>query len=74
VTRSALGPYVSIARGSQIEDSEIEDSIVMEGCRIADVRRISSSLVGERVTVRKGEDRPAAYRLMLGDSSDVRIP
>jgi len=74
VTRSTLGPYVAVARGSRIEDSEIRDSIVMEGCRIREVRPVSDSLIGERVQIEKSDHRPGAYRFMLGDSSDVRIP
>jgi glucose-1-phosphate thymidylyltransferase len=74
VTRSTLGPYVSVARGSRIEDSQIRDSILMEECRIREVRPVSDSLIGERVQIEKTDDRPGAYRFMLGDSSDVRIP
>ena len=74
ITRSTLGPYVSIAAETVVEDSEIDDSIVMEGCEIRDVRRVSGSLVGERVRITKDDGRPAAYRFVLGDSSDVRIP
>jgi glucose-1-phosphate thymidylyltransferase len=73
VEDSLLGPNASIYYGCTVSGSEIEDSIVMERCRIEDVRGVSQSLVGKDVEVRRGRDRPAMYRLMLGDQSQVEV-
>jgi len=73
VEDSVIGPNASIYFGCHIGDSEIEDSIVMERCRVEDVRAMSQSLLGKDVEVRRGRDGPATYRLMLGDQSRVQV-
>ncbi|HYH27628.1 MAG TPA: glucose-1-phosphate thymidylyltransferase, partial [Actinomycetota bacterium] len=74
IERSTLGPYVSVYENTEIEDSEIADSIILEESRISGVRPMRDSLVGKRVRLTKDEARPAAYRYMLGDSSEIVIP
>jgi glucose-1-phosphate thymidylyltransferase len=69
-----VGPYTSISDGVEIRDSEIEHSIVLDNSRI--VRpgsRIEDSLIGRSVEVTRGESRPAALRLLLGDDSQVSL-
>ena len=73
VEDSIVGPYTSIYYGCRVTSSEIENSIVMEHSVIEDVRAIADSLIGKRVEVRRGTQRPAAYRLMLGDQSQVHV-
>ncbi|HEV3475585.1 MAG TPA: glucose-1-phosphate thymidylyltransferase [Actinomycetota bacterium] len=68
-----IGPNASIYYGCTVTGSEVEDSIIMERCRIEDVRGVSQSLVGKDVEVRRGRERPAMYRLMLGDQSQVEV-
>jgi glucose-1-phosphate thymidylyltransferase len=70
---SIIGPNASIYFGCRIEGSQLEDSIVMERCRIEDVRGMAQSLLGKDVEVRRGKERPAMYRLMLGDQSQVQV-
>jgi glucose-1-phosphate thymidylyltransferase len=74
VVRSILGPYVSLYDGTTVEDSEIENSIIMEDCVVSEVRRMRDSLVGGNVRIAKDDGRPATFQFMLGDSSVVRIP
>jgi glucose-1-phosphate thymidylyltransferase len=69
-----VGPYTSISDHVEIVDSEIEHSIVLENSRI--VRpgsRIEDSLIGRNVEVTRGDRRPAALRLLLGDDSQVSL-
>jgi glucose-1-phosphate thymidylyltransferase len=73
VEDSLVGPNASISFGSRIENSQIEDSIVMERCRVSDVRAMAQSLLGKDVEVRRGRDGSAMYRLMLGDQSQVEV-
>jgi glucose-1-phosphate thymidylyltransferase len=73
VEDSVVGPYASIYFGCRIEGSQIEDSIVMERCRVEDLRGMAESLLGKDVEVRRGKARPAMYRLMLGDQSQVQV-
>jgi glucose-1-phosphate thymidylyltransferase len=74
ITRSILGPYVSISRETVIEDSEVADSIVMAGCEIREVRPMRESILGRGVRISKDSGRPSVYRFMLGDSSEVHTP
>jgi glucose-1-phosphate thymidylyltransferase len=73
VEDSLIGPYASIYYGCTVTGSELEDSIIMERCRIADVRALAGSLLGKDVEVRRGRARPAMYRVMLGDQSQVEV-
>jgi glucose-1-phosphate thymidylyltransferase len=73
VEDSLVGPNASIYEDCAVVGSEIEDSIVMERCRLEDVRAMAQSLLGKDVEVRHGRARPAAYRLMLGDQSQVEV-
>jgi glucose-1-phosphate thymidylyltransferase len=69
-----VGPFTSIAAGSHLERCEVEYSVVLERCQIADIGRLEGSLLGRDVVVRRTSERPAAHRLMLGDHSHVEIP
>jgi len=66
LTRSTIGPNVSIGAGSVIEDSEIQHTIIGERARI--VRsKLSNSLVGDEALIDgvKGT-------MTVGDNSEVR--
>jgi glucose-1-phosphate thymidylyltransferase len=69
---SRLGPNTSISFGCTVSGSTIEDSIVMEGCRIEGVRGVSGSLLGKNVEVRR-PPRAGSHRLVVGDQSQVEI-
>ncbi len=70
-----IGPYTAIGERCEISGSEVEHSILLAGCTVADLDgRIESSLLGRNVSVRRGGSQPRAYRLMVGDNSDISIP
>ncbi|MBI2267600.1 MAG: glucose-1-phosphate thymidylyltransferase [Armatimonadetes bacterium] len=74
LTDSYVGPFTSIHNRVTITKSEIEHSIVLEGSSILEIgARIEDSLIGKDVTVRRSDDKPKAYKLMLGDHSQVGI-
>ncbi|MBN1824473.1 MAG: glucose-1-phosphate thymidylyltransferase [Endomicrobiales bacterium] len=73
ITNSYIGPYSSIYHDTVIENSEIEHSIILENSNIKDIKRIEDSLIGQNVTIIKTQKKPAAYRIMVGDSSKVEI-
>jgi glucose-1-phosphate thymidylyltransferase len=74
VVRSYVGPFTSIYHHVVIEDSEIENSIVLENTHIIDAGgRIDASLIGREVRVQRSGKRPQAYTLMLGDHSQVEL-
>ncbi len=73
VTGSYIGPFTSVGPGGVIADSEIENSIVLEGASIRGVRRIEASLIGRDVEVTPAPRVCQAHRLVLGDHSKVQI-
>jgi glucose-1-phosphate thymidylyltransferase len=74
IVNSFIGPYTSISDGAEIENSEIEHSIILENSRIANPgQRIEDSLIGRNVHVIRADGRPAALRLLLGDDSQVSL-
>ena len=74
IINSYVGPFTSIGRGSHVESSEVENSIILENCRIIDIgSRLSDSLMGRNVSVRRGNQLPRSYRLMVGDNSEITV-
>jgi glucose-1-phosphate thymidylyltransferase len=74
VIRSYVGPFTSIYHHVLIQDSEIENSIVLENTEIVDAGgRIDASLIGREVRVQRSGKRPKAFTLMLGDHSQVEL-
>jgi glucose-1-phosphate thymidylyltransferase len=70
-----VGPYTAIGEGCVIESAEVEHSILLAGCEVRRLDgRIESSLLGRNVRISRDERQPRAYRFMLGDNSEVRVP
>ena len=76
VVRDAyIGPYTAIGPGCHIDHCEIENSIILEGSIVADLDvRLEGSLIGRNVRVRRTQSKPKAYRLLVGDNSEIKIP
>lgn len=69
-----IGPFTSIFHDCVVENSEIEQSIVLEHCQIKDIpHRIADSLIGRHVEITRSEYRPRVLKLTLGDNSKVGI-
>jgi glucose-1-phosphate thymidylyltransferase len=74
IVNSYVGPFTSIYHDVVIEDSEIERSIVLESSLIRDIpARIQDSLIGRNVNLTRSPIKPKAYKLTLGDHSQVGI-
>jgi len=73
ITDSYIGPFTSIYFNCSVSNSEIEHSIILENSIINDIKRLEDSLIGQNVRIKKTEKKPAAYRIMVGDSSKVEI-
>ena len=74
VVHAYVGPFTSIMSDSEIRDSEIEHSIVLEGSTISNLaNRVEDSLIGKNVRIYREPMKPSAYRFMLGDNSEVGI-
>ena len=71
ISNSYIGPYTSIGDNCEIMDTEIEDSVVMEGSKLAEVKGIVESLIGRGVKIREHTSKPKGYRFMVGDNSSI---
>lgn len=74
VVDSYIGPYTSIYHSCLIEDSGVEHSIILERTTIRGARGLQDSLVGKEVEISRPGTQPSAYRMMLGDNSQVSLP
>lgn len=70
---SYIGPYTSIGRSCIVENSEIENSVLLGYNIIKNVPRISQSLIGKGAVVNRSESKPSSTKLMIGDSSIVEV-
>ncbi len=74
LVNSYIGPFTSIYHHCTIRDAEIEHSIVLENCTIADIdQRIEDSLIGRNVEITRSPLKPRAYKFTLGDNSRVGL-
>ncbi|MGA1629661.1 MAG: glucose-1-phosphate thymidylyltransferase [Ilumatobacteraceae bacterium] len=73
IDNSYIGPYTSIGNNCNIVHSELEHSVLLDGCTVNDVQKMTDSLLGRNVQVVKSQHRPHALRLMLGDDSKVEL-
>jgi len=74
VVNSYIGPFTSISHHVLVENSEIERSIVLEHSSIRDIpARIQDSLIGRQVDLARSPIKPKAYKMTLGDYSQVGI-
>ena len=69
-----IGPYTSVGDGCVLKEVEIENSIVMKGCRIESGKRIVDSLIGSYSTILNGESSlPKGCKLIVGERSFAQI-
>ncbi|HEY1776734.1 MAG TPA: glucose-1-phosphate thymidylyltransferase [Solirubrobacteraceae bacterium] len=70
-----VGPYTAIGEDCLIESAEVEHSILLAGSELRRLDgRVESSLLGRNVRISRDVRQPRAYRFMLGDNSEVRMP
>ena len=74
IVNSYVGPFTSIYHHCVVEESEIEHSIILENSEIIRIpHRLEDSLIGRNVKIHTSPMKPRAYRMMLGDNSDVGL-
>ncbi len=74
VINAYVGPFTAIYHDVLIENSEIEHCIVLENSTITDVGyRIEDSVIGRNVEITRSPLRPKAYRMTIGDNSQIGI-
>jgi glucose-1-phosphate thymidylyltransferase len=69
-----IGPYTSIGADCEIQNAEVEHSILLAGSAVRDLAgRMESSLLGRNVTIGRDHRQPRAYRFLVGDNSEIGI-
>lgn len=74
IKNSYIGPYTSIYHRCRVINSEIENSILLEGAKLMNLdRRVDRSLIGKDARVVKNDVRPQAYNFLIGDTCQVDL-
>jgi glucose-1-phosphate thymidylyltransferase len=73
IANSYIGPYTSINDSCVIEDTEIEDSLVMAGSSLVNAGRILESLIGKNVEIQENGIKPLGNRFVVGDNSKIML-
>ncbi|MCK4736182.1 MAG: glucose-1-phosphate thymidylyltransferase [Methanophagales archaeon] len=70
---SYIGPYTSIGNNCRIINSEVEDSVVMDGAKLVNTGNIVDSMIGRDAIIEKNNALPKGNKFIISDSSWVRI-
>lgn len=74
ITNSYIGPYTSIGKSVSINNSEVDNSIILENVQIDSIRRrISGSLIGKNARINSLQKRPRANTFLIGDNSEIYL-
>jgi glucose-1-phosphate thymidylyltransferase len=74
IENSFIGPYTSIADGVQLQDADIEHSVILQGAKILNIQqRIVDSVIGQRAKLTLAPQRPKALRFLIGDDSQIEV-
>ncbi len=74
IKNSYIGPYTSIGEGSEIYNTELENSVILEKVDINSNVRIVDSLIGKNVTiVPTHQTLPSGHKMILGDNSMIEL-
>ena len=73
VKQSSVGPFASIGPATIMEESSVEDSIVLANCHIQRVKHIRNSLLGKGVELLGNKDENSITNLLAGDNAHLEI-
>jgi glucose-1-phosphate thymidylyltransferase len=74
LTDCYVGPYTAIGCDCEIQNAEVEHSILLAGSSVRDLAgRMESSLLGRNVHIGRDHRQPRAYRFLVGDNSEIGI-
>ncbi len=73
IENSFIGPFTSIGNGCSIDSSVLEHCVLLEQARVSHVDRLEDSLMGKGSSAVKDHNCRQAYRLMIGDDSEVLL-
>jgi len=70
---SFVGPFTSISAGTVIENSSVENSVILGNCRISKIKRLADSVIGKNTKVLKQEDDLKVVNLFVGDNARIEL-
>jgi glucose-1-phosphate thymidylyltransferase len=74
IENSYVGPFTSINDDCLVLDSEIENSIMLQGSSLTNMpKRVADSLIGRNVVIDCSRRRPEALKFVVGESSKVDL-
>jgi glucose-1-phosphate thymidylyltransferase len=74
IDNSCIGPYTSVGKGTIIKECEIDNSIVLENSCLENIsKRITSSLIGKNVSIKRKTDKPFSSSFFIGDDGEIRL-
>jgi len=68
-----IGPFTSIGRGCVVRAAAVEHAVLFDGAQVLGVPRVEDSIIGSNAVVRKNPAGSEAFRLLIGDDSEVVI-
>ena len=74
IKNAYIGPYSAIGNGVEIENAEIEYSIVFDDADINCSARIVDSLIGQNASIVSAHTTmPSGHKLIIGDNAQVEL-
>lgn len=75
IKNAYIGPFTAIQDNCVIEECEVENSIIMTGAKITNLKtRLDASLIGYNASVTTKHTKPRTLNVFIGDNSDIKIP
>jgi len=73
IKNSFIGPYTSIGKGTIVDASSVEHSVILENCHVQGIDRLSDSLISRGAELTKSNGKFKVVRLFIGDDSKVEL-
>jgi len=73
IKNSSIGPFTSISARTVIEDSSVEDSVILENCRILGIERLADSVIGSSTQVLKRGHDSDVISLFVGNDTRIEL-
>lgn len=70
---SYIGPYTSIGNNCEIINTEVEDSVVMDGTKLINAGTVVDSMIGRGAVIEKNKILPKGGKFIIGEFSWIRI-
>jgi glucose-1-phosphate thymidylyltransferase len=72
LSNSYMGPYTMVGDNCKVFDSEIENSVILDGASVKGVF-IRDSLIGQNAIVEKVNDKSRTLKLVIGENSRIEL-